>query len=440
MYQQFVNVHTHIFNSVCAPKRFLLIVPSKITRKFGGLLKSALDTNSGRQLIRFLLKASRFGSKNERREIERYLSFLDIGLMKTQLSIFQQALESGKSYDASIKIVALTLNMDHMDSTPGNHKPMSTQLAEVMDIKRYYPNTLYPFLSIDPREASGPALEEYAKKYFTAGFESKGKVYRYFYGIKLYPALGFFPFDRKMHELYAFAERYHLPIMTHCTRVGSQYIGNAIQTLIPPGLVNIMHVMPSGTNDNVTTAMNNIRSRVAAYYAHKDNWIKNNKYGANDYACDLFGHPENYIPLLETFPNLKVCLAHMGGDSEFLQNNELDPAADKDLLAIRKIDPQPWMDRIRDMMIQYPNLYTDVSYTLSVLDEKRFLDKFIVFLNTPDNFGGFLGDRVLFGTDFYMTEREEPESDLYKHFLTIPELQTWMYKITHTNCHKYLFG
>jgi predicted TIM-barrel fold metal-dependent hydrolase len=426
----FTNIHTHVFTSDCAPDRFLRILPVKFVRWFPGLIKGAIDTKAGRNVIHGLYQLLSSKDSNKRGEVDKYVSFLKVGTSTTQLDVFRTALAAGKTFDSSLRIVGLTMNMDHMDSQPSRKQiSFATQLDQVKDVKRYYPTNFFPFLGIDPRQGSGMELVKWARPYFESGVATnEGKVYPYFSGIKLYPALGFFPFDPRLEELYRYAEANNLPVMTHCTRVGSQYIGNQIESLIPdsPAMIGI----PG--NANILAAKTSIELRINEY--KKRGWIKNSKIGDNDLACDLFGHPENYIPILEKFPNLKICLAHMGGSNEVVKSMDSKSKLDQ----IRQVDPASWFEHIERMMKQYPNLYTDVSYTLSDFDNSKIavLQKTITFLNTPDGQGKQLGDRVLFGTDFFMTEQERREPELYA--ITQKNIPAWWDVIGRTNTQKYL--
>ncbi|HEY8935319.1 MAG TPA: hypothetical protein VIM65_08865, partial [Cyclobacteriaceae bacterium] len=136
--------------------------------------------------------------------------------------------------------------------------------------------------------------------------------------------------------------------------------------------------------------------------------------------------------------NLKLCLAHMGGSSEV--TNSMDKKSKLD--QIRKVDPDSWFEHIKSMMTKYPNLYTDVSYTLSDFADSKseVLAKTIDFLNTAvdsaDASKGKLGDRVLFGTDFFMTEQERRETELYANTKT--KLKDWWDIIGRQNTQKYL--
>lgn len=424
----FSNIHTHVFNSECVPDNFLRILPSKFVRRMPRIIKRILDTKWVRKTIAFFAQLGRKKDSNKRKTFDKYIGFLEVATQRKQLDVFELEFEVGKQYDSSVRIVGLTMNMDFMDNQASRHQiTFETQLEAVKDIKRYYPANFFPFLGIDPRHKSGTDLVNWSKAYFEMGLEKNGTIFPYFSGIKLYPALGFFPFDPRLDNLYAYAEENQLPVITHVTRVGSQYIGSKITELIPQ--TPKPKSLSNGSTESVN-ALQEIYERIDMYYAKK--WIADNTIGDNDKACDLFSHPQNYIPILEKYPKLKICLAHMGGSNEIIDN----PAKDSDLRKIRKVDSQLWCDRIRDLMIRYPNLYTDISYTLSDLDNKKLKAAIITFMKTVDEQGQPLAKRVLFGTDFFMTEQEKRESELFK--LSQIELSEFHDIITRDNPQEFL--
>lgn len=426
----FSNIHTHVFNSECVPDNFLRILPSKFVRRMPRLIKYVLDRKWVRKTIAFLAKLGRKKDSNKRKTFEKYIGFLEVATQRKQLDVFELEFEVGKQYDSSVRIVGLTMNMDFMDNTASKYQiSFETQLEAVKDIKRYYPSNFFPFLGVDPRHKSGTDLVNWSKAYFEMGLEKNGTVFPYFSGIKLYPALGFFAFDPRLDDLYEYAQTNQLPIITHVTRVGSQYIGSKITELIPREPKP--KTLSNGSPESVK-AMEDIYKRIDTYYKKK--WIADNKTGDNDKACDLFSHPQNYIPILEKYPDLKICLAHMGGSNEIIDNTAKDP----ELRKIRRVDPELWCERILKMMIDYPNLYTDISYTLSELDNKdeKVKKAIIAFMKTPDKNGQLLAKRVLFGTDFFMTEQEKRESELFK--LSHVQLEEFHDLITRDNPQEFL--
>ncbi len=391
-------------------------------------IKALLDTKWSRATIVAISKIAAKKDSNKRNSFDKYIAFLEVATQRKQLDVFELEFEVGKQYDSQVRIVGLTMNMDFMDNRPSRRQiSFESQLEAVKDIKRYYPNNFFPFLGIDPRHKSGMDLVNWSKAYFETGLQANGMVFPFFSGIKLYPALGFFAFDPRLNDLYAYAETNQLPVITHVTRVGSQYIGTKISELIPaqPAML-----LPDNPSEAVLTAQETIYTRIRIYREQK--WLEDSKIGNNDKACDLFSHPENYVPILEKFPKLKICLAHMGGSNEIVDNSKDDP----DLQQIRRFDSQLWCDRIRDMMVRYPNLYTDISYTLSDLDRPEVLTAILKFMRTEDDNGQILAKRVLFGTDFFMTEQEKRESDLYQ--LAMQELAEFNQMITRDNPAEFL--
>lgn len=179
-----------------------------------------------------------------------------------------------------------------------------------------------------------------------------------FHGLKLYPRLGFAP-DHPvlMQEIYPLLldnrRKRALPVMSHCSRGG----------------VTGRHVPR----------------------AQADDWSA----------------PLAFVPVLERFSELQVCLAHFGGQGAWRAyiKTGIDP---RDGLEGRRGN---WQVTIRDMITghtdpvsgavqrAYPNLWTDISYTLFHFDD--FVPFLVHFLRDPA-----LAQRVLFGSDFYMTRQE----------------------------------
>ncbi|MCC7303153.1 MAG: amidohydrolase family protein [Bacteroidia bacterium] len=322
------NCHTHIFNLECVPDRFLnhpglyrLLQSNRVTGKLVELLM--------RSEVDFLKKQAQFLKYNS--EDWQELIFTDLQ----------------KQYPTGTKFVVLTMDMDHMGAGTAKRNYL-TQIHEVAELKKLYPNTLIPFLAIDPRRSGGKELKEFARKQI----EGKG-----FHGLKLYTPLGFFPFDEKLDDLYSWASEKQIPLLFHCHQGGGVYYKGEIKTewLNPhPGL------------EFTKTPMKLFR--------------------------DNFMHPDCFEILLKKHPRLKFCLAHFGGTYEMEK-----PSADN------------WYHRIK-RMISRPenNVFTDVSYSLW---NTKHHGKIKEAVADPA-----CGSRIMFGTDFYMTEREKPEKILYGMF------------------------
>ena len=197
-----------------------------------------------------------------------------------------------------------------------------------------------PFATLDPRvDPQGTELWR--------AIDEQG-----FHGIKLYPRLGFAPDDPRLVEhVYPKANmverhgRKGLPIMTHCSRGGVQ-----------------------------------------------DRRIF-------DSTADSFTEPDAFLPILDQFENLRVCLAHFGGQRDWLAYANPD---DSDLPS----GAVNWQKRIRDLIGSghHPGLWTDISYTLFEFEE--FIPFLRIFLLGDSDASERLRQRVLFGSDFYMTRQE----------------------------------
>ncbi|HEY1046541.1 MAG TPA: amidohydrolase family protein [Bacteroidia bacterium] len=373
MNKQYSNIHTHIFNGKCAPDYFFKIVlPSKLD-PFADEIKAFIEKKWMRRLIKLISR------KRGHSMFQRYLEFLEIGTQNSQTDIFRYLKDNYNTLSNDMRFIVLTLNMDHMDTQPSYHARIEDQLAEIDKLRTYYPNNVFPFLGVDPRHKSGEELVSWIKDKF------KGMKY---FGLKLYPAMGYFPFDPGLDAMYQWAQDNNVPVMTHCTRSGNFYTGR-MNDVIPVN--NVATLNPN------SPSMLTIHNKVSRFRGNEKVW-KDNKH-----ACNLFSHPENYLPILEKYPQLKLCIAHFGGEDEVL--GEVC-----DLVKEGLDSPGNWYDAICNLMNQYPNVYTDISYTLYSEPAIKKVQGLM---------GGDLGARILFGTDFFMTIRERNESQLWQSYMNI---------------------
>ncbi|MGB5444539.1 MAG: amidohydrolase family protein [Psychromonas sp.] len=160
-----------------------------------------------------------------------------------------------------------------------------------------------------------------------------------FKGVKIYPTLGYLPTHNVlMDDIYPYMIKKNIPLMAHCS----------------PGSVNSKEI-----------------SRSEAH---------------------VMADPYQYRDVMKAFPALRICLGHFGGIREW-QRHINEP---------RDADNPTWLSKIRELIKSgdYPNLYTDISYTI---------------FNYQDNFPLLnilledqqMIEKVLFGSDFYMVESEK---------------------------------
>ena len=248
-------------------------------------------------------------------------------------------------YPSETKFVVLSLDLDFMDA--GRPKAgFEKQLSELNTLYKENVHTLIPFICADPRRENVLSL---VKEYI-------GK--KNFSGVKIYPRLGFYPNDTRLYPVYEYAQKSKVPVMTHCSR-GGIYTHSIQEDML---------------NHPWRGRLGKDKPKEFSHY---------------------FTEPKNYEQILKDFPKLRICLAHFGGNVEwdcFLES--------RNNLVNLKIEGNTWLDQILILMRKYKNLYADISYTLFTSE------RYFPLLNALLDEDG-VKDRILFGSDFYMIEREK---------------------------------
>lgn len=343
-----INVHTHIFNIKCAPNNFY---GAPLARTFA--LNPGLARTTGR-LLDFL---NPFSSEDK---LSRLAAMVDVGIERNQKEIFVKLLSQYKKFD-NPRIVALTMDMDFMGA--GNSvDDFITQAKTVAEIKAQYPEQLIAFFGVDPRRHN--ALQLLKEFVFNYGFT----------GIKLYPALGFFPFDKRLLKIYEFAIEHNLPIITHSDIGGIYY----------RGILKSEHLLPHSLNP----------------LAHTRHYTQHIGLKKSEFK-DFFTDPLNFEEVLQMpdFRNLKICFAHYGGGEMIGGESNVSKTGSN------------WYQTIRRLLLEYPNTYTDVSYTLHHSTQK-IVKPVLADIKNPE-----LKHKILFGTDYYMTVRVKDEESLIDGFI-----------------------
>ena len=325
----FYNCHIHTFTNKAVPNGFLPF----------GLLR-LLRTRLGSLLVQFVVGLILRVVKSGR--LERTLALARTGNLASQERIFNNV---RRFYPGGTRFVVLPMDMDYMQAgrVP---QPYEEQLAELRALyeRPEYRDVLIPFIAVDPRRRD---LEQLVRRYV----DEHG-----FRGIKIYPPLGYYPFDERLDAVWAFAEERQIPVMTHCSR-GGVY-----------------------TRSRITESMRH-HPLTGAYI----------RGGPKDFT-DAYSDPDNYRPVLAKHPNLRLCLGHYGGGSEWHD-------------WLRKPwplpEPQSWLGKISDLIRAYPNVYTDIAYTAC---DSAYYPLIKVLLETE-----VIGDRILYGSDYYMVQMDVSE-------------------------------
>ncbi|MEM6387995.1 MAG: amidohydrolase family protein [Pseudomonadota bacterium] len=307
-------------------------------------LTQALASLPLQSAVTFLLHLANPFNKRDR--LSRYANFLEIGGQRTQEQIFEIIKDY---YPENTRFVVLPMDMAFM----GAGEPpvdIHAQHDELEVLAQRYPDLVLPFLAIDPRRydggSGGQALTEELKKRFAGNPED-----RIFRGIKLYPPQGYSPADRRLKPMWEFCSEHNVPILTHCSRGG-------------------------------------VHNR-----------------GFSQSKVDRYTDPDVYLPLLKQYPNVKVCLAHFGGDDDWEDYFERPESRVEVPLTGPFEDRKSmnWVPKIIQIMEsgEYPGLYTDVSYT--IFSTQKLLPAISVILRNRSK----VRAKTLFGSDYYMTQNEK---------------------------------
>jgi len=342
---------------------------------------------------RIVLKVLKVVAPNIDKSMDRLLSFIRFfDVAKTQKEMID--LLKGY-YPPQTRLVLLTMDMEYMEAGKPIHN-FHKQIEELAAVKSNpaYADIIHPFVFADPRRPNIHAIvkEAIEQKKFT--------------GIKLYPALGYFPFDVHLKEVYEYALEHDLPLTTHCIAGVVFYRGSKEQAF-------------SGLK-------------------HHPIAKKQLLYGENGIDFTLnFTHPLNFNCLMDVnilrqywgddapdFRNLKVCMGHFGGEDDWHKYmtdpwlpdyNQGGGALNIDNPWFDEIDSNgkitakaySWFSVICEMMRKFPNMYADISYTLS--DDRTF--PLIKLLLTSHVYSD-IKDRILFGTDFFVVSKAGAEREM----------------------------
>jgi len=144
---------------------------------------------------------------------------------------------------------------------------------------------------------------------------------------------------------------------------------------------------------------------------------------------ELFGYVDEHTKMTSDLSHLKLCFGHFGGDDEWARYLDSDrdqysrqlvkqPGEGVDFLTdIKGASKQgkieqiwkhtDWFTIICSLMLQYDNVYADVSFILKSTEIQALLNQ--VLSNEK------LSKRILFGSDFYVVRHHNSD----KHMLAM---------------------
>ena len=341
----YYNSHIHVFNFRNTPQHFLEVkVPAGVAKIANAILNKPFLAKMLFGLLKPFIGAN--GKK--------MLAFMKIGLKKTPSIIFEDLLQLYPDQD-DVRFIILPMDFTHMNAGPMDKVTYPQQLEELFSLKLKYPTKVFPFVAIDPRSGNANENQLFVESYIQRGFS----------GIKLYPALGYFGFHPDLLEVYRYAAKNCIPILTHCSSGGVNMVGKEA----PPYLINPL-------------CFNKIPGR--SYHFQQVDKM--------EAFCDHMNNPENFEEVLSMngLENLKICFAHFGINSK---------------TQLKAGQGLSWYKKILDLMEKYDNVYADISYTAAYDGfDKWFVKEYAAMPLRIQN-------RILYGTDFFMTLQEDHGND-----------------------------
>jgi hypothetical protein len=397
----------------------------------------------GRNLIFTIFKKiwSFFGSLPGKQTKEMLKRYLNIGRYSFN---GKQGYVLGKlenQYPEGSGFVILPMDMEYMEAGKVK-KTYREQMEELARLKKKpdqaYP--IYPFVFADPRRMKDETnYFAYTVSKGTVTLEScfiKTFIEEHrFNGFKIYPALGYYPFDEALLPLWKYAADNGLPVLTHCIRgtifyrgrkkdewnyhpVFKQAMSGYYEKLLLPEMKN------ADFSVNFTHPMNYLcllDEKLLRKVVH-NTFTKNPETPLKD----VFGYTDENTPLLYNLKHLKLCFGHFGGDDEWTRYFEQDryshsnqfsenPYWGIDFFETKEGNPSPgkeeqlwkftdWYSIICSIMLQYPNVYADISYILHNTDILPLLKQ------TLQNHE--LKKKVLYGTDFYVVRNHKSDKNM----------------------------
>ena len=231
------------------------------------------------------------------------------------------------------------------------------------------PLKLLPMFHYDPRRWQLLGNSEVFKQVDSEGI---------YLGFKMYTAQGYRPWDPRLpilEDFYAGCCKRKIPIMNHCTPDGAPSFNRE-------EYFDFVH--PNDTHEDQMQKDANCRNAPTYIDPYlgvpQDDPLKMLKY-----FNEQFVSPDAWRLVLDKtvkgtpLNSLHLCLAHFGGNTDL---------------------GREWGQQIVKMITEnkYPNLYVDIS---SSFTKNSFREYFRNIMQGPD--GEHLKDRVLFGTDWYLT-------------------------------------
>jgi predicted TIM-barrel fold metal-dependent hydrolase len=254
-------------------------------------------------------------------------------------------------------------------------KDYNSQVEDTITAATNNPWRVISLYHFEPRRYKGDCNEAFQYIMSKNTTASIAQTPRLFIGIKLYPNLGYKPQDIRLPSLATMYDKClaeDIPILAHTSPQGAfthdrpLYLEHDNPLLTDPTLEGLSLI--KGTTN-----------RALFYFMQR------------------YSSPQAWEPVLQAHQKLRLCLAHFGGSDQRPGSKQPLSGWEKPIDSNGSDwDQNVWNQKIISLMQTYPNLYTD----LACMDASTFQENMgKAIIKWPD-----LRKRIMFGTDWYMTE------------------------------------
>lgn len=407
--------------------------------------------------------------KQELEFLLRYINIIRFANKKWQANIFN---DLEQQYPPDTKFVVLPMDMEYMDAGPVEAS-YPDQMKEVLRLKKNNHDAVYPFIFVDPRRIKEPDGDDKNKEGRGALFfdfddsnpnnillkECLIKKYldKGCIGIKIYPALGYYPFDELLLPLWLYCVQNDIPITTHCSVGPIFYRGDKKEEWDRhPIFEEAVDKDPLGNQIIENLRLGQIKNKdFQRNFTHPLNfvclldeyWLKKvlDKY-KNSKLNKMFGYQNGNLD--RNLSSLKINLAHFGGSENWDQFLAQDryPLANKiinspkkmlnlshEMLDVDTFYPLwhyvDWFSIIASMIMQFDNIYADISYTVH---DTIYLNLLSEIMNRPK-----VEERLLYGTDFFVVSNQKADKQYWIDMKNILSTRKW-YMLANRNPNRFL--
>jgi len=251
-----------------------------------------------------------------------------------------------------------------------------------------YNETILPFLAVDPHNpdifrqfisAFSPNVNLTSNSFFDDTL---------FFGVKIYPTLGYMPYDPTLMKIFEVCAEKKIPVTTHC--------------------------------GGIRTRANKFSFELGDFRKPEDNQYVERTLRSKEEFKNWFVYPKHWEPVLNELPDLKLNIAHMA-DGDDLQ------------LFLKDRRLRNMFHQTMDLLEIYPNVYSDISY--SFYDDK--VQKLILSMMKTDRYRS----KILYGSDYFLIDLEKGNLGGFIRKLkdTFKRDDALWHELTVTNPVKFLF-